>query len=348
MPVAATEQDTQDLVAKLGGLSMEGLYYVGFQSGKDNAGGNYSRFVVTRGYTTIKKKLTDNLDSRITLDTYQDKDGNMQVRLKYVYALFKFADLGPITKPNLEFGQVHNAWLDFEENLNFYRMQGTMFIERVGIFNSADFGLTAAGLLGGQVGDDYQKSVNQKYPGRYGSFALGLYNGSGYAAVEANKSKVFQGRLTVRPLPDVVPGAQISYLVISGKGNKPETDTTTIPDWQTSLVMLSYEQQLFAVTGQYLTGKGRNKGDWSDAVTYNGYSVFAELKPTGTWRIIARMDQLDPNKDVSDNENTRIIAGVGYDFGRRNMLLLDYDAVNFKATNTKDPSSVNLTMQVSF
>ena len=348
----AADADIADVVQKLSTLKVEGLYYIAYQNGKTNTGASYNGFVINRGYTTFKKKLTPQIDSRITLDLTQDETGDIKVRAKYVYALYKLGDIGPLTRPEIEFGLVHTPWLDYEEHLNYYRMQGTMFMERLGIFNSADFGVTLASLLGGEVDADYQKMVSNKYPGRYGSIALGVYNGGGYHAMESNLNKVTQGRLTIRPVPDVASGLQASYFGIFGRGNRPDGAPNT--DWQTNALLVSYEHEKFVVDGQYITGHGNQKGTWAveplqaDSVDYAGYSVFGEYKPGGHWRLMIRMDSFDPNTDVDSDVETRWIAGVGYDFGHSNILLLDYDTLSSRKPGVRDASAVKLTMQVSY
>ncbi len=334
---ASDDVQVSDLVNWLTGLEMEGLYYLSYENGEDSDGSSYNRFSVNRGYFTLKKRINPVINSRITLDVHQDATGDVKVRLKYLYALLKFNDLGFITAPNLETGLVHTPWLDFEEHINYYRMQGTMYMERIGLFNSADFGVTLGGYFGGVMNKDYQRRVSKKYPGRYGSFALGVYNGGGYHASEENANKVIQGRLTLRPLPGVIPGLQFSYLGIFGKGNAAPDP----PDWQTNGVMVSWEIPYLTLTGQYVFGKGNKNGSMSDEIDYNGYSIFAELKPGQHWRVIGRMDTFDPDTDNSDNEKTRFIAGIGYEIGGHNMLILDYDTV-------QDASKVKLTMQVKF
>ena len=106
----------------------------------------------------------------------------MKVRLKYAYAKFHLPDWGVLTRPEVEVGMAHMPWLDFEEHINLYRMQDTMFMERNGLFNSADLGVTFLALLGGTLPDEYQKKVSKHYPGRWGSVSFGVYNGGGYHA----------------------------------------------------------------------------------------------------------------------------------------------------------------------
>ncbi|ROL57192.1 hypothetical protein D9V86_12375, partial [Bacteroidetes/Chlorobi group bacterium ChocPot_Mid] len=268
-----------------------------------------------------------------------------------IYAHYLFDDISFITKPNIEFGQVHMPWLDFEEYVNYYRMQGTMFMERSGLFNSADFGITAAGYLGGELDDNYKKEVNSKYAGRYGSFAFGVYNGGGYHAIEATQNKTIEGRLTLRPLPDVIPGLQLSYFGILGKGNM-TYGADTIPDWSLNAAMLSYEHKYFTFTGQFVTGEGNQKGKLTDALhvsnKISGYSVFAEGKIDEHWRVIARYDAFDNNTEVDNNAETRLIAGVGYDFGNKNILIIDFDKTMYENTTLADKNLVKLTMQINF
>jgi hypothetical protein len=308
-------------------------------------------FKVNRSYLTVKKQLMKNLGFRITVDASQDETGDFKARLKYVYALFTFDDFYFITKPNIEVGMAHAPWLDFEEHINYYRMQGTMFVERAGLFNSADLGFTVAGYLGGEMDDEYKKKVNKKYAGKYGSFAFGLYNGGGYHAKEANGNKVFEGRLTVRPLPEIIPGLQLSYFGIFGQGNK-VYGTDSIPDWQTNVAMLSYEHQYFTITGQYVSGKGNQKGDFVqntyEATGVSGFSGFAEIKPDENWRGIFRFDNFDSNTDLDNNESQRMIVGIGYDFGGHNVLILDYDKKMYKDELKDDEDKIKLTMQINF
>lgn len=193
----ASEEGIQ-LPKGLQGVTLSGLYYLSCQAGQTHSfdtitsswmADDYNSFKVKRAYFTLKKTINSFINSRITLDAHQDDTGDMKVRVKYVYADISFPELAFITRPHMEFGLVHTPWLDFEEHINYYRMQDTMFMERVGIFNSGDFGLTVLGYFAGRMDEEYQKTVNKKYPGRYGSFAFGVYNGGGYHATEAIRTK---------------------------------------------------------------------------------------------------------------------------------------------------------------
>lgn len=344
----AFADNSDDLPKGLQGLTFEGLYYLKYQAGQENNGAdNYNQFSVARGYLTVKKKINDLLSSRITLDTHQDSTGDMKVRVKYVYADFKLPEFVFVTKPHMEFGLVHTPWLDFEEHIDYYRMLDTMFLERIGLFNSADFGLTFAGYFAGELDNDYQKTVHNKYPGRYGSFAIGIYNGGGYHEEETNQNKSIQTRVTVRPIPDSAPGLQVSQLIIFGKGNNSGT-LNDINDWQTLATMLSYENKMMTLTGTYVMGYGNKSGSVSDQNDYSGISLFGAGKLTDNWRVIGRFDSFDPNIDVSTDSYTRIIAGAGYDFGHENILILDYEIKSYEASEIENDNRVQLTMQIHY
>ncbi|MFC1477814.1 hypothetical protein ACFL6L_05040, partial [candidate division KSB1 bacterium] len=157
-----------------------------FVQGTEDDSVDVSKFYAHRGYLNFKPKFSPTLSARMTPDITIDNIGDVKVRLKYLYMNFNLQSRSIFTKPFVEFGLVHRVWLDFEEHVNLYRMQGTMFLERNHLFNSADFGVTFVSLFGGEVDESYQDEVSSKYPGRYGSMAVGIYNGGGYHAKENN------------------------------------------------------------------------------------------------------------------------------------------------------------------
>ncbi|MGQ9569478.1 MAG: hypothetical protein ACUVUQ_01285 [Thermodesulfovibrionales bacterium] len=352
------DEDIAGIIKALKGWKFGYLWYLSYQNGElgnTTGGDGYNQFVVKRGYLTVQKDFTSWFTGRITLDVTTVKDpedpedapnnldGSIAARIKYIYGQFNLPDFAFFTKPIVEFGVVHMPWLDFEEHVNFYRCQDTMFLERNETFNSADIGVTFVSLLGGKMNNEYQEKVNHYYPGRYGSMSLGVYNGGGYHASEKNENKVIEGRLTLRPLPDVIPGLQLSYLGIYGKGNK-DTD----PNWRVNLGYASFEHEYFVLTGQYYDGKGNQKG--ADENDKDGYSFFAELKPHKKFSIIGRYDYFDPNDNVKDDENRRYIVGVAYHLYKqhKNMIVLDYDTVDYKQPGKSDDKRIQLTLQIAY
>ncbi len=306
---------------------------------------NENKFSLSRAYLTVKTKFAKNLSARITQDLTVDKEGddkgNVELRLKYLYMAWQLPDFGFFTGSHFEFGEVHRPWLDYEEHINSYRVQGTMPVERMHLFNSAGFGVTFVTLLGKKMDNDYTHHVSHAYPGTYGSFAVGVYNGGGYHALENNAEKNVEMRLSVRPLGEKLPGLQVSYSGIYGTGNIPES-----PMMNFSMVFLSYEAQWFMLSAQYFTGEGNQGGSLiyyrsnsqggldmlSD--THAGYSGFCEMKiPHTKLALFGRYDAFKTN--VTAIEHRNIIGGISYRFTKKSKLLLDYD----QATTTESGES---------
>ncbi len=181
-------------------------------------------------------------------------DGSIAVRIKYAYGKFNLPDFAFFTKPYFEVGVVHMPWLDFEEHVNWYRCQDTMFMERNGLFNSADIGLTFTSLFGGEMPKEYQEKVNNAYAGRYGSMSAGIYNGGGYHASEKNQNKALEGRLTIRPCLTLFP------VFSSPTSESPEkVIRDTNPDWTVNHGFVSFEHEYVVLTGQYYGARATRK-----------------------------------------------------------------------------------------
>jgi hypothetical protein len=326
----------------LKGLNVGMLAYLDYSNGQkpepDDNSSSFNDFRVTRGYLTVQKEILPWMHARATIDVHQDETGDYKNRLKYFYAELRPPDLGLLTDMKSEIGLGHIPWLDFEEHVNPYRCQGTMAIERAGIFNSSDKGVSLRGYFGGKLEDAEEKTGSHYYDSRYGSWHLGVYDGSGYHASEDNNNKAVEGRLTLRPLPDVIPGLQLSYFGIYGEGNQ-EASNGDYPDYQVNLGMVSYEHPWVILTGQYFQTEGNAKGNWvdaeGDALKTEGYSFFGNLKLPVLDRklsLFARYDYFDQDKDDAIGEDTdynMFLGGLAWDVYKHNLLLLAYETTDY-------------------
>ncbi len=325
------------------------LTYLNYSTGKEPASGgesSFGRFKITRGYVTLKKKIAGNLRARVTTDVHQDSTGDWKIRLKYLYAEMRPKDIGFFTNMKAEAGLGHIPWLDFEEHVNPYRCQGTMAIERARVFNSADMGLSIRGNLGGTLDDPQGNVGNAHYAGKYGGWHLGVYNGGGYHASENNSNKVLEGRVTVRPLPDLVPGLQFSYLGIYGEGNTAYNGE--YPDYRVNLGMVSFQHPRLILTAQYFQTTGNAKGSWvkttagggiDTELKTKGYSFFGNFKlPVFEDRLnlFSRYDHFDPDSDgvISGNADYDMyLGGLAYELGRGDMILATYETTDYESGN---------------
>ena len=354
---AEDDEATKAVVKALEGVKLGILAYVDYSAGETGLAGDlhqpYNKFSLTRGYFTVTKDVQPWLGMRLTSDILQEtKDttasstGSYVLRLKYLYGELRPKNLGPFTEMKAEVGMGHIPWLDFEESVNPYRCQGTMAIERAGVFNSADIGLSLRGNIAGKLEDAEKKTGDKNYDGRFGSWHLGVYNGGGYSTAEANQNKVVEGRLSLRPLPSILPGLQLSYFGITGQGNQVKGSVVSgvtlkdSPNYSVNLGMVSYEHPAVTLTGQYFTTQGNAQGTWIRpsglGLNSQGYSGFARVSAPGTRNklsLFGRYDQFNPdaNKQYSDQAAyTLWFAGLAYDLSKSNLVLVDYEATDFQ------------------
>lgn len=268
------------------------LSYLQYNAEFKNRDG-FNAFDVTRGYINITGDLARNIKYRITPDVRRTTDGSLNgslvLRLKYGFV--EFDEITP--RSWLRFGLHQTPWLDFEESVNRYRVQGTMFSEREGIIpGSGDFGV---GYL-------------SRLPSDYGEFQVGIYNGEGFTRAEANKAKSVQGRLTIRPFPadGMMKGLRLSGFYDLGwyDGGLPRRH---------GIVMGSYEHQKAVATLQWLTATEQPTSATPADIERRGYSGFVEIREGLVGLAgFARLDRFDPDDSVADNSTRRIIIGAAY------------------------------------
>ena len=304
-------------------FSFSGQWFLSYQQ-RDTI--NYA--TLKRGYLTFKKKFNKTISARFTQDITLDNEGtdagNIEMRLKYCYIKISNHYLEALKNSYFEVGLVKKPWIDYEQKINDYRVQGSMFTERNKVINSADFGVSFTNLFGGELDEEYQQNINNGYPGKYGSASIGVYNGGGYHAMEMNKNKTIEGRLSIRPLPEKLPGLQLTYNTAYGKGN-----TTESPDFSLNHFITSYEDKLGILLIQYHEGLGDAGGIYVDSLfnslQNSGYSAFTEIKiPKTKLAIFGRYDFFElENQQTTDI--TRYIGGISYRFFNNSKVLLDID-----------------------
>ncbi len=307
-----------------------------FVTGAPSVHSHNTGFKLKRGYITLKSKLNDVFSVRYTQDITVDKEGkdagNVETRVKYLYLkVTPKLNSKVFTGLWIEAGLAHTPWVDFEQKINPYRIQGTMFSDRSGLFSSADFGFTVGGNIGPKMDKDFLKRVSGAMQGRYLSYVVGVYNGGGYSSLEKNNNKIVQGRLSWRPLPTALPQLQVSACANYGKGN-----SDLNPDYIQYLGMLSYVSQHLTITAQAVTGKGDRRAryvdgiDPSKALDNDGYSAFAEYKFSSSFplAIFARYDnfkvyntETQVSKYFKDTE--RYIGGLAYTLTKGVRLVVD-------------------------
>jgi len=273
------------------------LSYLQYDAEFENRSG-YNAFDVTRAYLNINAQVSKNIRFRFTPDIRRVNDGSLSgslvVRVKYAFAQI---DNLLIERSWIRVGASQTPWLDFEESVNRYRVQGTMFAEREGLIpGSSDFGVGYLAPL----------------PAGYGEFHVGVYNGEGYAQPEANKYKSVQGRLTVRPLPKG--NAIMKAFRVSGFFNAGWYDADHPRNL--GIVMGSFEHPHLVAT---LEGLKATENPLTTTpprdIDRSGWSMFVEPRQgTSGLAGIFRYDAYNPDHDTPGIEQNRVIAGGAYWF----------------------------------
>lgn len=259
-------------------------------------------FDVTRTYINFNGKFAGGVSTRITPDIYRNTDGSLGYRLKYGYVAYQ-PNAGNVT---YKFGLIQTPWVSREEDLWDYRMQGSIALDRNGIMGSADFGLSADAKLAN---------------GRF-DLNAGIYNGEGYKVAEVDQRKDFmvRGSYVVSTTDDnsAMGGLRLSGYV--GIGRTPGDGHR-----DRYVGMVSYRTQQFTLAGEY--GRTKDGGGTNGSII----SAFGVYHMNSQWALIGRVDQRDPDTDLDNDANTRIIAGASYQLSPNLRLLGDVDLLSHEA-----------------
>lgn len=309
-------------------VDISGQWFLAHQTTFDS-GITSNQFTLKRGYLTFKKDFNHIFSVRFTQDITLDQEGsdagNVEMRLKYLYLKINLLPIKPLRNSYLEVGMVHRPWLDYAQHINDYRVQGTFYLERYRLMNSADFGINWVNLIGGKVDESYRNRVSNYFPGKWGSISIGVFNGGGYHALESNRNKTIESRITIRPFPDWIPGLQFSHHFAYGFGNTEES-----PLFLHNMLFMSYESQRFIFTGQILRGIGNSYGtmidDLGESQPNRGHSLFGELF---LYReIVSLFGRYDSFTLMDDQQlpAKRIIGGICLRFLNGQKILFDIDS----------------------
>jgi hypothetical protein len=337
---ASTAAWAQGPSVTVGGL---GYLQYQYQFQKDSTiNGHQNNFDVTRAYVNVIGKLGHGVYARITTDiTRCCGAGQLTVRLKYAYAAYT-PENSPLT---YKFGMIHTPWLDWEEALWDYRMQGTMAIERGGYLTSSDFGAGIDGMF------HYDKF----------NFQVVAVNGEGYGNAPGDMRKDFEARASFKILNTDLPG-RVGGLraTVYGHYGLP----TSGGKRNRVIGMLSYKSKTLTLAGEYGWTQDSTTGipgtpppiapvAKKDGQVISGYGVLNI--PKSKVALIARVDVTDPNtaSAATNDQLTRVIGGVSYQLSPNLRLLANVDNVTrqggnynnaFNATRTAG----NFQAQISF
>src|SRR6266487_6732297 len=143
-------------------VTVGGVVYTQYVYQLKDSLNHINTFDITRAYVNVIGRFSGGVGTRVTGDIYRNpNDSSLSYRLKYAFATYT-PQGSPLT---FKVGQIHTPWLDWEEALWDYRVQGQMALERGGYVTSSDFG----------AGIDYKQGADKVN----GQFVI--VNGEGYS-----------------------------------------------------------------------------------------------------------------------------------------------------------------------
>ncbi|MGD0484940.1 MAG: hypothetical protein ABSB58_09880 [Gemmatimonadales bacterium] len=281
-----------------------------------------NNFDITRAYINVNGSFAGGVKGRVTGDVYRVADGSLAYRLKYAFVSWT-PEGSPLT---IRFGQTFMPWIDWEESLNNYRMQGTMPMERAGYLTSSDFGLAVDGSFSHDLFN----------------FQAGVYGGEKYNGALGDQRKDFAARASYRLLA-TDDGSRVGGLRVTGYAHVGAP--TTGGQRNRFMGMVSYRSNDVTLAAEYGSITDSTTGGAS-AIGGGGVVAAAHQKkatllsvygvyhfPGTRFSLIGRADVLNTNTadTTVQSKSTRIIAGAAYQLSPNLRLLADVDLLGYKS-----------------
>ncbi len=281
-------------------LKFSGTHYLGFVHSEPEQGDSSDYFETRRNYFQVKAYFKDRPKDymRLTLDTHNEKSGEVNVRLKYAYLYLD----NVLENTGVEMGQVHRPWIDYEEHHGWlYRSIAKTFVEES---NGAHFSNSA------------DKGINFKTKTANFSSELAIVNGEGYHGQDndGENGLSYEWRLTASLFGNAdkhVHATRDTYGEISFTGQYNTKTLKNDEDFVWYGVHAVYNQPDFLIAGIYLTSD--DAGSANNAKTGSGWSLNGEYRPAPKWAILGRYDTFENDNNVKREE---YIAGAAYTYSK--------------------------------
>src|SRR5712671_4227760 len=234
LPAAAQAPATPAPQVTVGGVAYTSFFY----QLKDTAN-HLNGFDINRAYVNVIGRFAGGITTRVAADIYrQAGDNSLRYRLKYAY--FAYTPQG--SKLTYKLGQIHTPFIDWEEALWDYRMQGQMAMEIGDLatprsyLSSSDFGLGVDGKWGAD-------KINMQ---------VGLYNGENYNGGTGDQRKDLMGRVSVRVI-DTDDSSRVGGLRVTAYGQYGKPTGGGVRS--RLLGMVSYRSKQITLAGEYAITK---------------------------------------------------------------------------------------------
>lgn len=272
-------------------VRVSGLIYGSWTADLGPGAEGANRFEVNRAYLTLSGALSERVSARMTTDAIREGAEELEIRLKYAFVTYRPARSAMAVR----FGLTQTPYVEFEEGVWGYRMQGSIPADRLRYLSSSDLGVAVDGRWG--EGDAVQATV-------------GVYNGEGWARGEADAGKDLMARVTVRlaGIDDAGAFGGLRLTAYGGLGSPPGGGVR-----QRALGMVSWRTSTLTLAGQYLVTRDRLDAGTGETVDGRLMHTFAVVRvPGGPVDVIGRLELHDPDRGTDGDRRTRWTAGVGF------------------------------------
>ena len=292
-------------------VTITGVGYAQFSFHPTDTAKFTNNFEVTRAYINVLGRFGHGISTRVTPDVYRVTDGSLGYRLKYAFVAWTPDSTGPLT---FKFGMLNTPYVEWEEQLWDYRMQGPVAMDRSGYLSSSDLGFLVDGTWGGEKV----------------TLSAGVINGENYNRALGDKRKDLVGRISVRLKASDDAGRQ-GGLRLTGYGHygKPTGGGAR----QRILGLLSYRSKALILGGLAAATKDSAlTTPITPSRTGRVLSTFGVLRVAPLYKLqfVGRFDLVDPDNDHDDDRSTRFIVGIGYQLTPNLRLLADLDKVSYQ------------------
>ncbi len=292
-------------------VTVGGVAYAQYAYQLSDSANHVNNFDVTRAYINVLGKFAYGVNTRVTGDIFRSSDGSLSYRLKYAFVGWT-PEKSVLT---FKIGQMQTPFVEWEEALWDYRMQGQVAVDRGGYMSSSDFGAGVDGNWG------FDK-VNMQ---------VGLFNGENYNKAPGDQRKDLMARVSVRLL-GTDEGGRTGGLRLTGYAGlgKPTGGGTR----QRYLGMLSYRSKVLTLAAELV---GTKDSALTSPITGGKkgriFSAFGVVRiPKSKVQLIGRFDSTDPNtlSTATNDRVSRIIAGVAYQLSGNLRVLGDLDHASYQ------------------
>ncbi|HLB54228.1 MAG TPA: hypothetical protein VJK71_03920 [Gemmatimonadales bacterium] len=294
-------------------VTVGGVVYGHYAYFLSDTAGHGNNFDITRAYINVIGRFPHGIGTRVTPDIYRTTDGSLGYRLKYAFVTWT-PEKSPIT---LKLGMVNTPFVEWEETLWDYRMQGTIALDRNNYLSSSDLGFLVDGNWGAERV----------------TLSAGIMNGENYNKAPGDKRKDLGGRISVRLLGTDDP-SRTGGLRVTGYGHYGKPTGGGVRERYVGV--LSYRSTRLTLAAELAVTRD---GVLTDPVTprrtgrvLTGFGVFRI--PNSKFGVIGRFDSVDPNTSVAGDRQDRIIAGVSYTMSPNLRILADLDHLSYQGGTT--------------